>query len=421
MEKPNFSFNPFSPYAIPLLLAIGLVVYALVDPAYYRNVILYGGAEKYLTATSFVVFALAIGCMSLGIYVGDRGFGLRYRLTELSTTDIDTIRWFSILLSCVSAAILLNVQFSDVRFVENLLAANINQFKEAFNEGATFVEKIGLTLRHLIFTWAAAALCPRSRVPRLELVIMMGTAIVIGTLIQSRLLVVTLVVVLLVNYYRNRKIALGAMTLFVSACLAFLALGTFVRSFALEGKLDSETLQFIFLEIARYYLTPFGYSLAIIDLTEPNLEHGVQTVFGFFLLSIGKFFGAFDEQLNFAYADDIAPYYYESLNQIGSVGALHYGFGPIGLFFWYFAIGLVLGKSFHHYRTRRDINILAYPIMFAVALDMVRFSSLFSGPVPTCLVFVVGVVMARRLLAGVKPLKQVVVTEREHPRPSGRS
>ena len=387
--------SPLSPLALVTLLFLGLAIYLSIDPIYYNEKVLFGGAMKYESLTSSVAFIISIFSLLIGVYIGNRRLGVG-KTIRIDSEDLNFLRKSSATLVFISIAILIKVQIENGDVINQLLLANINDFKKNFNDNASIIEKLALALRHLILVWGATIQFNNQRSIKYEVATVLFAALLIALFTESRLIVATLGVVLISNYYRTRPISLWIISKYTMLIISFLAIGTMIRVFALEAKFDSDVLEFLMLEIIRYFLTPFGYSLAIIDQTYPNFEYGIQTLLSFFLLSFGKFFGSFDEDLNFTYIDFISPYYYSSLNQIGSVGALSYGFGVPGLVIIYFAIGIFMGNSYFHYRRTTGFNLIIYPIVFASSLDMVRFLSLASGPAPTCMLFVFVIMMAKK-------------------------
>lgn len=390
-------FSPLSPLALCILLTLGITIYLTVETSYYNEGVLFGGAMKYVSLTSSIAFVISICALFIGIYIGNRRLG-NTKTVNLNSEDLKYLKKSSAILVFISIITLIKVQIENGDVINQLLLANINDFKKTFNDNASIPEKLALTFRHLILVWGATIQFNNQKSIKYEVATVLFVALLIALFTESRLIVATLGVVLIANYYRTRPISWGMIAKFTVFIISFLAAGTMLRVFALEAKLDAESLEFLVLEIIRYFLTPFGYSLAIIDLTEPNFEYGIQTLLSFFLLSFGKFFGSFDEELNFAYIDFINPYYYSSLNQIGSIGALSYGFGVPGLILIYLVIGVVMGSSYFHYRKTMGFNLVLYPIIFASSLDMVRFLSLVSGPVPTCMLFVLVMIMMKRLM-----------------------
>lgn len=379
----------WSPYFIPVLFVAGFIFYYILDPLYYYNIVMSGGAYKFMSAISGVGFLICIISMSVGIYAGNAS-----SITKILSHDENEHRFYvklrqvTRLIVILSAIMLFLSHYIQGDLIEKIVSGDLNNFKDSFEENASLSDKLILTLRHLIYIWGASLFLEPSKVRLWELFEIIFTSVVIGLLTQSRLMVVTLIVVLLVSYARTTYIKSKILLIFIGVIFTFLGMITFVRSYAFSGEFNSESFEFILIEILRYFITPYGYSHAIIELSAPNFEYGFQQLFSFFLISIGKFMGLFDESINMSYVRYISDYYYPSLNQIGAVGSIVFGFGIVFSQPIFFLIGYVLGYFYKRYTRGGPISVIFYPILYAFALDLIRFPSLFSGAVPTCLLYI---------------------------------
>jgi len=384
MPQNNF----LSPYLIPALFLFGLLVYIVTDSHYYGEMVMAGGAYKYISATSILAFSMCILSTTAGIYLGCAPSGaLKRKFSEFEPDFFTRLLSITRLIVVGCAVMLVVSHYQQGDLLEKVFSGDINNFRESFDENATLTDRLILTLRHLIYVWGSTLFFSTKKMRLRYLVEILLVAVIIGLLTQSRLMVVTLIAVLLVSYARNNHIKTRFLFAFTLAAFGFLGFVTFVRSYAFSGELDSESFTFILVEILRYFITPYGYSLAIIDLSGINLEYGMQQILSFFLISFGKFFGQFDESINTSFIGSISPYYYPSLNQIGSVGSMVYGFGVAFSQVIFLFIGYLLGTFSRRFSKGHPVSVVIYPILFAIALDLIRFPSIFSGALPTCLLF----------------------------------
>lgn len=398
MKKNNISFL-LSPYAIPVLMLTGLFFYFFIESGYYQWKILFGGAKKYESFSSYSVFLLMLAVYVMGMYLGSRiGLGKIGLRPIANERDFLVLKRTSAFFVFVSAATLLLVQLRNGTLWANLSVGNITEFKDVIIEGSGVFELLALTFRHLIYLWAACINFEKEGVNKIEILILLFLGLMIGLFTESRLMIATLAVVLIVNYYRSRRLHNRTIILFAVLILSFLALGTLFRIFSLNAEFSFDTFEVLFLETVRYFITPFGYSLALIDLSSVNFRYGLEVVFGFFLLSLGKFLGLNDAGLAASISEPISLYYYPSLNQVGSFGQLVFGFGVVGSLWVLLGMGFFMGYMYKLYRSNRGLGAIVYSIFFAVSLDMVRFLSVFAGPFPTCVTFAIAVLLLRRLV-----------------------
>ena len=387
LEKQAASLNgscSFSPNLVILLLVTGFAIYTLTDEEYFFYRLQDAHAIKHIEFSSWLTMLAMITSLALGVHLGKK-FPSFVTFDPLDLTDLIYLRRICLISSLILLLSTTWVFVGNISFSE--VISRRNELRIIFMGHAGKINFLLFPLQHFVYLWAAIA--PKLPKFKWDFLFIALITVIIGYLMQTRLLVLFASLVYAINYLKFRG-ADKRILIIISALVTLFCGLTLIR---VSG--DSSVIATITDEILKYFITPYSYASSIIfeDLVDP--EFGFHVIFSFFTVSIGKFFGySFGGEPNFFMS---SVFYNPSHTHWGLLGQLYAGFGSFS-FVLSMILGFVIGSSYSGYKMGSYVQSLMYPIIFVFSLDFVRHTSIVIGAVPTVASFLMMYVTLKRLL-----------------------
>lgn len=366
----NRLIHPFGSFALIQLVPLFLW---LLAPEDVFNMAMQDYGRPHFGWKSLAVYAGLIA----SFYAGCRLSSLWQRddsVSGLDSNDIAFVRklhFAAIILAAISVLVVVTYCLSSgISIWETVLMAQANRLK-AIVYSAGVLPQAFMMARHLVITALISWFVLRRHKAApgtLLIVLLMGGVLFLFT--SSRLTVMAMIVIaMLANLQTLRRADAIRAVLFGVALVLVFGIGVYTRSFETWAAATGSTnpLRIVGMELTAYLISPVNYSVALVEhLQSYHFGSGLATLLSFVVTVLNL-----DGSIDRSYLADISYYYNPNLNQIGLVGQLFVGFGPL-FFIPTILYGLAAGAAFQSLSRGGLAGSLIYPLIYLAIFDSFR-------------------------------------------------
>lgn len=390
----NIIFNP-----LLFFMSIQIISFLvwLVLPSDWFYIIMPGAIKAEITLKSAVIFVIMLVSFFYGTKFIFSKKNIQKNTIFIKENDLSFLLFIhktSLIITLIStlAIVLFMLSSMGITFIFDLIEnANANLIKNQIYSAPLSVQ-ILMMGRHLILismvSWILLLKYKKAHFTNFTIILF--CSIVLFFFTSSRLTLMSIILIYFISKFKNERSFFKGLILFLIIVSIF-GLGVLTRSSGTWEGLTGSSNIFVIIgaEFLAYFVSPVNYSVAVIN---ENIAFNIS--------SITTFFTFIYSILNIeipSFTSQISEFYVSSLTQMGILGQIYPGYGPliiIPLFFY----GYISSRLYYLFKENNVMGQLLYPLIFITLFDSFRGFLLFQSIIFSNFIFFLFITSIYRLL-----------------------